>query len=93
MKTGNSTPAEPDTILIGDFMTKYGRVSVNVTIADTSVWELKGLLPVTLTCLHIQATERSLFTLDLVLKKHFSLLLDTMNDCQYSSHIFISGSI
>lgn len=93
-KTGNPTPNKSDTILIGDFLTKYVRMAKNenLSIDDTFVRGVRtGLLPVILSThpnnrkIMIQAGSCHTFLQrkvgSEVLKKYFCLLLEKRSDC------------
>ncbi|KAL7374885.1 hypothetical protein ABVT39_008540 [Epinephelus coioides] len=99
----NTTPDQPDTILIGDSITKHVRMAKteNLTVSDTSVRELTELLPVILSThpsnmrIIIHAGSFDILqgkTGSEILKKDFSLLLEKLSDCQ-SQNVFISGPI
>ncbi|KAL7397468.1 hypothetical protein ABVT39_022517 [Epinephelus coioides] len=99
----NTTPDQPDSILIGDSITKHVRMAKteNLTVSDTSVRELTELLPVILSThpsnmrIIIHAGSFDILrgkTGSEILKKDFSLLLEKLSDCQ-SQNVFISGPI
>ncbi|KAL7386867.1 hypothetical protein ABVT39_014955 [Epinephelus coioides] len=97
------TSDHPDTILIGDSITKHVRMAKteNLTVSDTSFRELTELLPVILSThpsnrrIIIHAGSFDILrrkTGSEILKKDFFLLLEKLSDCQ-SQNVFISGPI
>ncbi|KAL7372750.1 hypothetical protein ABVT39_021796 [Epinephelus coioides] len=99
----NPTSDQPDTILIGDSITKHVRMAKteNLTVSDTSVRELTELFPVILSThpsnmriiIHAESFDILRRKTDSeILKKDFSLLLEKLSDCQ-SQNVFISGPI
>ncbi|KAL7386858.1 hypothetical protein ABVT39_014914 [Epinephelus coioides] len=91
----NFTSDQPDTILIGDSITKHVRMAKteNLTVSDTSVRELTELLPVILST-HPSNMRIIIYagSFDILQRKTDSEILKKLSDC-LSQNVFISGPI